>query len=381
MFPIIDVRGNVIGFGGRVLDDSTPKYLNTSETLIFNKRKNLFGLNFAKKRKEDYIILVEGNIDVITLHQYGFDTAVASLGTSLTEEHAALLSRYTEQVVLTYDGDEAGQRAAKRAIPMLEKVGIKVKVLQMRDAKDPDEFLHKFGPEAFRALLGESSNRVEYQLNAIRRKYDLGEDAQRIQFIQEAAELIATLGSPVQREVYGGRVADAGKITLDAMKLEINKAFKRRVAMQRKAQEKIDLAPARALQPKSRTIRYDNVKSAVAEEGIVSLAIQEPALLDLAADLRPEEFSVELLGKVYSQLQQRHKEGLGVSVAVLSELTPEETSHITAICQRREGPVSETAFRDCVNIVKGTKQASAVSSDDDLMAFRNKLRQSKGTKQ
>ena len=381
MFPIIDVRGNVIGFGGRVLDDSTPKYLNTSETLIFNKRKNLFGLNFAKKSKEDYIILVEGNIDVITLHQYGFDTAVASLGTSLTEEHAALLSRYTEQVVLTYDGDEAGQRAAKRAIPMLEKVGIKVKVLQMRDAKDPDEFLHKFGPEAFRALLGESSNRVEYQLNAIRRKYDLGEDAQRIGFIQEAAELIATLGSPVQREVYGGRVADAGKITLDAMKLEIDKAFKRRVAMQRKAQEKIDLAPARALQPKSRTIRYDNVKSAVAEEGIVSLAIQEPALLDLAADLRPEEFSVELLGKVYSQLQQRHKEGLGVSVAVLSELTPEETSHITAICQRREGPVSETAFRDCVNIVKGTKQAAAVSSDDDLMAFRNKLRQSKGTKQ
>ena len=381
MFPIIDVRGNVIGFGGRVLDDSTPKYLNTSETLIFNKRKNLFGLNFAKKSKEDYIILVEGNIDVITLHQYGFDTAVASLGTSLTEEHAALLSRYTEQVVLTYDGDEAGQRAAKRAIPMLEKVGIKVKVLQMRDAKDPDEFLHKFGPEAFRALLGESSNRVEYQLNAIRKKYDLGEDAQRIGFIQEAAELIATLGSPVQREVYGGRVAEAGKITLDAMKLEINKAFKRRVAKERKAQERIDLAPARALQPKSRTIRYDNVKSAVAEEGILSLAVQEPALLDLAADLKAEDFSVELLGRVYAQLQQRHRQGLEVSVAVLSELTPEEVSHITAICQRREGPVSETAFRDCVGIVKGFRQAAAVNSDDDLMAFRNKLRQSKGTKQ
>ncbi len=381
MFPIIDVRGNVIGFGGRVLDDSTPKYLNTSETLIFNKRKNLFGLNFAKKSKEDYIILVEGNIDVITLHQYGFDTAVASLGTSLTEEHAALLSRYTEQVVLTYDGDEAGQRAAKRAIPMLEKVGIKVKVLQMRDAKDPDEFLHKFGPEAFRALLGESSNRVEYQLNAIRKKYDLGEDAQRVGFIQEAAELIATLGSPVQREVYGGRVAEAGKITLDAMKLEINKAFKRRVAKERKAQERIDLAPARALQPKSRTIRYDNVKSAVAEEGILSLAVQEPALLDLAADLKAEDFSVELLGRVYAQLQQRHRQGLEVSVAVLSELTPEETSHITAICQRREGPVSETAFRDCVGIVKGFRQAAAVNSDDDLMAFRNKLRQSKGTKQ
>ena len=153
MFPIIDVRGNVIGFGGRVLDDSKPKYLNTSETLIFNKRRNLFGMNLAKKTKLPYMILVEGNVDVVTLHQYGFDNAVASLGTSLTDEHAALLSRYTEQVVLTYDSDEAGQRAAQRAIPMLEKVGIRVKVLKMKDAKDPDEFLHKFGPDKFNRLL------------------------------------------------------------------------------------------------------------------------------------------------------------------------------------------------------------------------------------
>ena len=131
MFPIIDVRGNVVGFGGRVLDKSEPKYLNSNETLIFNKRKNLFGLNFAKKTKQPNIILVEGNIDVVTLHQFGFDNAVASLGTSLTEDQVTLLSRYTEEVILTYDGDEAGQRAAKRAIPMLEKAGIKVRVLQV----------------------------------------------------------------------------------------------------------------------------------------------------------------------------------------------------------------------------------------------------------
>ncbi len=265
MFPIIDVRGNVIGFGGRVLDDSTPKYLNTSETLIFNKRKNLFGLNFAKKSKAGYIILVEGNIDVITLHQYGFDSAVASLGTSLTQEHAALLSRYTEQVVLTYDGDEAGQRAAKRAIPMLEQVGIKVKVLQMKDAKDPDEFLHKFGPDKFRLLLEDSANRVEYQLGVIRKKYDLSADDQRIAYIHEAAELISTLGSAVQREVYGARVAESAGISFDAVKLETDKAFKRRLARERKKQEAIDLAPGKALQPRERSIRYDNIKSAVAE--------------------------------------------------------------------------------------------------------------------
>ncbi|MBO5867672.1 MAG: DNA primase, partial [Oscillospiraceae bacterium] len=178
MFPIIDVRGNVIGFGGRVLDNSTPKYLNSNETIIFNKRKNLFGLNLAKKTKEPYMILVEGNIDVVALHQFGFDNAVASLGTSLTEEQVTLLSRYTEEVVLTYDADEAGQRAAKRAIPMLEKAGIKVRVLQMQDAKDPDEFLQKFGRDKFRILLEDSSNRVEYQLNAIKAAYDLNSDDQ-----------------------------------------------------------------------------------------------------------------------------------------------------------------------------------------------------------
>ena len=380
MFPIIDVRGNVIGFGGRVLDDSKPKYLNSNETVIFNKRKNLFGMNLAKKTKQPYMILVEGNIDVVTLHQYGFDNAVASLGTSLTEEQVTLLSRYTEQVVLTYDGDEAGQRAAQRAIPMLEKAGIQVKVLRMKDAKDPDEFLHKFGADRFKLLLEDSANRVEYQLNAIAGKYDLGLDDQRVKFIHEAAELISTLGSAVQREIYGHRVADAGKISFEAMKLEIDKAYKRRTAREKKRQEKIDLAPVQAMQPKSRTIRYDNMKSAMAEEGILALALREPALLDLAKNLTPEDFSVPLLGRVYGQLLARHHQGLSVSLGVLEELSGEEMSHIAGIAQRQEGPVSEVAFRDCVQIVRSSRQASSVATDDDLLAFRNKLKESKGTK-
>ena len=380
MFPIIDVRGNVIGFGGRVLDDSKPKYLNSNETLIFNKRKNLFGLNFAKKTKQPYIILVEGNVDVITLHQYGFDNAVASLGTSLTEEQVTLLSRYTEQVVLTYDGDEAGQRAAQRAIPMLEKAGIQVKVLQMKDAKDPDEFLHKFGADRFKLLLEDSSNRVEYQLNAIAKKYDLKVDDERIKFIHEAAELISTLGSSVKREVYGHRVAEAGKISYEAIKLEIEKAFKRRVAMERKKQQKQDLAPVRSHQPESRTIRYENMKSAMAEETVIALALKEPALLDSVGALSGQSFSVPLLGNVFDLLCQRHAQGLEVSLGVL-ELTGEEMSHLTHICQSRQGTVSEAAFRDCVSTILGEKQASQVKSDDDLLAFRNKLKERKGTKQ
>ena len=380
MFPIIDIRGNVIGFGGRVLDDSKPKYLNSNETLIFNKRKNLFGLNFAKKTKQSNLILVEGNIDVVTLHQFGFDNAVASLGTSLTDEQVTLLSRYTEEVVLTYDGDEAGQRAAKRAIPMLEKAGIKVKVLQMKDAKDPDEFLHKFGADRFRMLLEDSSNRVEYQLNSILKKYDLREDDQRIAFIHEAAELISTLPSAVQREVYGHRVAEKGKISDDAMKLEIGKAYKRRVAREKKRQEKIDLAPAQALQPKIRTVRYDNMRSAMAEEGVLAMAMREPALLDQCDTLTPEAFSVPILGKVYSQLLERHRKGLEVSLGVLEDLTAEEMSHLAGIAQRLQGPVNEVAFRDCVATVKAESQAKNVSTDDDLLAFRNKLKERKGTK-
>ena len=382
MFPIIDVRGNVIGFGGRIIkkDDTAAKYLNSPETLIFNKRKNLFGLNLAKKSKQGYLILVEGNIDVVALHQYGFDNAIASLGTSLTEEQAALMTRYADQIVLIYDGDKAGQNATQRAIPILEKAGLQVKVLQIKDAKDPDEFLKKFGADKFKLLLEDSSNRVEYQLNAIARKYDLTVDDEKVKFLQESADLIATLSSAVQREVYGGRVAEKAKISLEAMKLEIDRAWKRRTNKEKKKQEKIDLSPAQNLQPKSRNIRYDNMKSAMAEETVIALALREPALLDRAGNLKSETFSSALLGRVYDQLQKRHQQGFEVSLAVLEELNQEEMSHMVGIVQRQEGPVNEQAFADCVATICAEHQASSVSSEDDLLAFRSRLKERKGIK-
>ena len=380
MFPIIDVRGNVIAFGGRIIkkDSDAAKYLNSPETLIFNKRKNLFGLNLAKKTKQGFLILVEGNIDVVALHQFGFDNAIASLGTSLTEEQATLMTRYADQVVLIYDGDKAGQNATQRAIPILEKAGLQVKVLQIKDAKDPDEFLHKFGADRFKLLLEESSNRVEYQLAAIRRKYDLREDDQRVKFIAEAAEFLSTLGSAVQREVYGHRAAEDAKISYDAMKLEVNKAFKRRMARERKKQEKINLAPAQALQPKVRSIRYDNMKSAMAEEGVLAMALKDPSLLDTAKNLQAEEFSSSLLGNVYAQLRSRHDQGLDVSLAVLNDLSAEEMSHITGIYQRQTGPVSEDAFSDCVRIIQAEHRASKVTTEDDLLALRQAYQGRKG---
>ena len=379
MFPIFDVRGNVIGFGGRVLDDSKPKYLNSNETLIFNKRKNLFGLNFAKKTKLPNIILVEGNIDVVTLHQYGFDNAVASLGTSLTEEQVALLSRYTEQVVLTYDSDEAGQRAAQRAIPMLEKAGIQVKVLQMKDAKDPDEFLHKFGADRFRLLLEECANRVEYQLAAIGKKYDLNVDEERVQFIQEAADLISSLQSPVQREIYGHRAAEAAKISYDAMKLEAQKAYKRRVDREKRKQEKIDLTPAQNLQPKTRQFRYDNMKSAMAEEAVLAMVLKDPSMFAKTGGLTEAQFSVSVLGRAFAQLRSRYSRGLEVSTAVLEDFTVDEMSHLAHILHRHTGPVDESAMQDCVRTIMDEHQSTSVSTDEELRAFQRRMQQRKGT--
>ena len=382
MFPIIDVRGNVIGFGGRIMnssDKSAAKYLNSPETLIFNKRKNLFALNLAKKSKLGYLILVEGYMDAIALHQYGFDCAVASLGTALTEDGANLLSRYTDQVVLIYDGDEAGQNATQRAIPILEKAGLQVKVLKMRDAKDPDEYLKKFGADRFRILLEESANRVEYQLNAILKKYDLRDDEQKVQYLQESAGLIGSLSSAVQREVYGGRVAEAAGISEDAMRLEVNRALKRRTYQEKKKQEKIDLSPARNLQPKEKSIRYSNLRSARAEEMIIAQVLREPALFAQIPDLQPELFSSEFLGRAFRQLRDRYHQGLDVSLGGLSDFTAEEMSHLAGISQQ-QGPVNERSLLDCADIIREEYQKSQTKTEDDLMRFREKMQKSKGIK-
>ena len=383
MFPIIDVRGNVIGFGGRIMnnqDKSAAKYLNSPETLIFNKRKNLFALNLAKKSKLGYLILVEGYMDAIALHQFGFDCAVASLGTALTEDGANLLSRYTEQVVLIYDGDEAGQNATQRAIPILEKAGLQVKVLKMRDAKDPDEYLKKFGADRFKLLLEESSNRVEYQLNAILKKYDLRDDDQKVKYLQESAELISTLGSSVQREVYGNRVAEKAGIAEDAMKQEISRAYRRRTYQEKKKQEKIDLSPVRNLQPTDKKLRYDNMKSARAEEMVLSQILKEPALFEEIPELKPEMFSSCFLGKAFSQLSSRYRQGLEVSISGLTDFAPEEMACLAGITQRLTGPVNHEGLSDCSRTIQEEYQKSQTKTMEDIMLYREKMQKSRGTK-
>ena len=377
MFPIIDVRGHVIGFGGRVMDNSTPKYLNSPDTLIFNKRKNLFAMNLAKRSKAGRIILVEGYMDAIALHQYGFDSAVASLGTALTQDQVALLARYTDQVVLIYDGDEAGQNATRRALPMLERSGLQIRVLAIQGAKDPDEYLQKFGADRFKLLLDGAENQMEYQIAALARKYDITQDSQKVEFLQAAADLLAEVGSGVEREVYGGRIAQAAGVSYDTLKLEIDKAARRAGRRAKKKQERIDLAPAERLRPKDRSIRYDNVRSAVAEEGLLGQVLREPALL-AQVNLSPEEFSCPLLGRCFAALRDRYRQGLQVNLGALEGFTPEEAAHLAGVAQRQSGPVSEAALADYTAIIRGEHQAAEVQRPEDLLALRDAMRKRKG---
>jgi len=384
MFPIIDTRGNVIGFGGRVMDDSTPKYLNSPDTPVYNKSRNLFALNIAKKSRTGRVILTEGYMDTIALHQAGFSNAVASLGTSLTEEHAHLLSRYFKEAVVSYDGDAAGVNAAQRAIPLLEKAGLKVRVLRVTGAKDPDEFIKAYGRDAFAKLLDQSENQVDYRLDQIRKKFDLTDDGQKVAFLQEAAQLLSTLPSAVEREIYGGHAAQAAGVTPEAVQQEIKRALRGRLWKERKQQERRDLNPAALRQPEVRTMRYQNLTAALAEEGMVRLLILAPELAGKMDGLTGAEFSDALLGRVFDLLSRRAEEGLSTRLAALAgELSGEEMGHLTKVAEKPEDVSrSDQSIRDYISVIRGagvrTKKGPGGPGDEELMAFRkNKLEQQK----
>ena len=239
MFPVIDVRGDVVAFGGRVLDKSEPKYMNSQETPVYSKRRVLYGLNLAKKSKRPNIILCEGNIDVVTLHQAGFDNAVASMGTALTVEQTRLLSRFTKELVLCYDNDNAGKIATERALEILNNSEFSVKVLQLPRRRtedgelvkqDADDFIKFQGKDAFEALLTGSENGIEFRMAQIAGKYDLSGDEARVAYCEEVSELLSALANPVEREIYATRAAETAKITPEAMKLEVQRALRRRTA-------------------------------------------------------------------------------------------------------------------------------------------------------
>ena len=382
MFPQIDLRNNVIGFAGRALDkEAKAKYINPTETLIFSKRKFLYAMNLAKKTKRPYIILCEGPMDAIACHQYGFDCAVASQGTALTEDQVNIISKYTDQVLMTYDNDAAGQNATQRAIQMFGRAGVKVKILKLHDAKDADEFLHKFGADPFEVLIQGSENQADYRLLSLQSQFDLTKDDQRVEFTARAAELISSFPSAAEREIYADRAAKAAGISREAMLLEAGKAYKKRINREKRQQERRDLSPVMANLPTERSLRgeYGNPRSAAAEEQVIGFVLLEPGLMDLAEDLNGAAFSVSFLGRAYDALLRLHREGLRVSLAALQDFTPEESSRLSAISQRCDKLSGDQAFLDCVNVILSEKaKKDAANSDADLLALSQALQKNKG---
>ena len=378
MFPVIDVRGNVIGFSGRILGDGEPKYMNSPETLVFNKSRNLFALNLAKKSKSGYIILSEGNIDVVSLHQAGFDSAVASLGTSLTPEQARLLSRYTNQVIIAYDNDGAGIKAAQRAIGILEKLDLKVKVLRMSGAKDPDEFIKLKGADAFRNLLESSENQIDYRLRSVTDKYDLSVDEQKVEFLKEASDLVARLPGSVERQVYAMRVASMSGVSADVVTKEVERRRKKLVNQARGSEERQQSRPERQLQPEEKALRYEDPSSAAAEEGLIRLLYLDPALARNAELPAPEEFSSPALGHIYSVLRDKIDRGETPSTATLGgALDGQEMSLLVRLLQKPELlSKGDRALADYIKRIRERKEQGKQVSD--LRALADKLRETKG---
>ena len=357
MFPVIDVRGNVIGFSGRILGEGEPKYMNSPETLVFNKSRNLFALNLAKKSKSGYIILSEGNIDVVSLHQAGFDSAVASLGTSLTPEQARLLSRYTSQVIVAYDNDNAGLKASQRAIGILEKLDVKVKILRLSGAKDPDEYIKAKGPEAFRKLLEGSEDQVDYRLRNVRDKYDLSVDEQKVDYLKEATDLVARLPGSVERQVYARRVAAEVGLKADVVSAEVERRRKQLLRSTRREEERRQARPEQLAQPAERELRFEDPSSAVAEQGLIRLLSLEPELGRRPGLPEPGDFSSEPLGHIYGVLRERIAQDASVSPAGLSAvLSPQEMSLLVRILDEPEDlSRGKKALADYIKVIREQK--------------------------
>jgi len=374
MFPVIDVRGDVIGFSGRILGDGEPKYMNSPETLVFNKSRNLFALNLAKKSKSGYIILSEGNIDVVSLHQAGFDSAVASLGTSLTDEQARLLSRYTNEVIIAYDNDGAGIKAAQRAIGILEKLDLKVRVLQMSGAKDPDEFIRLKGAPAFRNLLEASENQLDYRLRQVREKYDLSAPDQKVAFIKEAADLLAGLPGAVERQVYAMRAAEIAGMKAEIVTDEIERRRKALIKRAHGSELREQTRPERQRQPEEKGSRYADPGSAMAEEGVIRLLYLEPAFADWPGLPDAELFSSPELAHIYVALRDRLRRGEKASAATLSaELTGTEMSLLVRLLQKPE--TLSRAGESMTDYIKKIRARAKQRSADGSIDLKEILKQ------
>lgn len=376
MTPIIDVRGNVIAFGGRVLDDSKPKYINTGDTLVYKKTNELFALNFAKDSKEDALILCEGYMDVIAMHQAGFTNAVAGCGTALTTEQVRLISRYAKEVILTYDADEAGQKALQKAMTLFDQTDVKVRIPALVGGKDPDEIIRTYGRDKFKGMLEGASNETEFRLLALRRQYNLSTTQGKIDFIGGALQILATL-PPVEQDLYVSRLSEELGVERQNMKVQLQDL----VARQGNRREKREFK--RIVQENMRktareTMATDaSLRKLRAEDRLISLLLRYPDCSRLCKDFDPQWLTPGFAQRVFTLILQRLENGDGTELMDLRDrLTDDEMGRLSGIIARGgESADAKQEFSDCLQTIRAEqqkKQESAAELDDQ--AFRDLFR-------
>ncbi len=384
MFPIIDLRGNVIAFGGRILTDQKPKYLNTSDTLAFKKSSNLFSLNNAKNTGVRTLILCEGYMDVIALNAAGFQNAVATLGTALTSEQALLMKRYADEVIICYDADEAGQKATAKAIEILRNAGLVIRVLSIPDGKDPDEFIRKNGERgqaAFKNLLESSGNDVEYRLTKLKLSHDFNRPDSKASYMKEALNIIANLDSFVEQDIYCSRLAEELKVRKDAIIEDLNryKASKRKDFAKKEFRKASSELTARdeKLNPQKR----DNPRGAKAEEMLISYIYHNPDMLKKADEIiSSKDFVTDFNARFYSYICEKIKSGLAPDLNIAQDFTPDEVSRFYSIINSYNAQTATIAamreYADTILFEKNklSKQALADMSPEEIQQNLRKLK-------
>lgn len=388
MYPIIDLRGNVIAFGGRVLTDEKPKYLNTSETPVFNKGSFLFALNFAKSTCGEQMILCEGYMDVISLHQAGFTNAVATLGTALTAGQAHLMARYTKEVVVCYDSDEAGQKAASRAIPILREAGLLVKVLTISGGKDPDEYIRSNGQNGrakFKNLIDASGNDVEYRLQKIKQGCNLQNADGRVAYLTGAAGVIATLESRIEQEVYAGRLAEEIGVERSAILLQADKIRSRLRKDRQQKEFRAFQQQAAGFRDSINPEKSQHLRAASAEEALIAYIVKYPEqAIAISAKLPPEKFLTEFNRRVYRVIMGRMIDGKAIHLTDISEdFSVDEIAAIAKILARYSdiSPTKEDA-EEYIQIIEQEQIKSNVEKADsvpvqDIQSYLQELKRQK----
>lgn len=338
MFPIIDVSGNIVAFGGRVLDNSEPKYLNTSDTPAFKKSKNLFALNFAKNNCENELILCEGYMDVIALHEAGFENAVATLGTAITAEQARIFSRYTKKVIISYDSDAAGQRAADKAFRLLQEVGIDVKILKLTGAKDPDEYIKKFGSASFSEVINESKSRFDFEFDKITAKYNLLDYEDKIKASVEICKIIASFSSEIEREVYSQKASKALDVPQSSIKKDVQAIIYKNRKNEKINQKNEIYRSSSGIGDRINPESASNMRASKIEEAILGLMqLHADNISKCMERLKSDDFITSFNKKVFEKICEAYKAYGKFDVAYVSEdFKIDEISRITKMLIDRQ---------------------------------------------